>query len=155
MKNKKGFTLVELLAVVALLAVLAAVVTPAISSISKKSKEKMYRAKVKMIEEAAVMYFTQNQPKNSNGMFVRELCVYGFLKSESCNEYSNANDCCQINPSNDKPMGLCFISVTKNPTTNRYTATLTSDNAADENNPNMSAQTDWHHFDSDSSYCNP
>ncbi len=50
---KKGFTLVELLAVIVILALLATVAVPAAFSISENIKEDMYCEKVNMLKSAA------------------------------------------------------------------------------------------------------
>ena len=116
MKNKKGFTLVELLAVVALLAVLAAVATPAISSISRKSKVKMYQAKKKSIEAAAVMC-VEKTGHIEDCDWVSELCDGGFLSRE------NAQNCA-VNPINDLDMKNCVIEITQ--PNRRYSSKLTT-----------------------------
>lgn len=105
MKNKKGFTLVELLAVVALLAVLATVVTPAITAISKKSKQKMYDSKIKVIESAAVMCAEKNNDREACDT-VGDLCEKGYLSIES-------GSTCQKNPVNDSELKECHIDITK------------------------------------------
>lgn len=52
MKNK-GFTLVELLAVIVLLSLLVMIAVPAITGILKESKEDLYNTQLKQIEAAA------------------------------------------------------------------------------------------------------
>jgi len=54
--NKKGFTLIELLAVIALLAVITIMASAGIMTFSKKSKENLYCAKIKLIESNAAQY---------------------------------------------------------------------------------------------------
>jgi len=56
MKNKKGFTLVELLSVIVILALLSVIATTGIITLSNKSKENMYCAKLKMISSIAHDY---------------------------------------------------------------------------------------------------
>ena len=56
MKNKKGFTLVELLCVIVLLAILTVMATAGIMNLSNKSKTNLYCAKIKMIESIASDY---------------------------------------------------------------------------------------------------
>lgn len=56
MKNKNGFTLVELLAVVVVLSLIVTVAVPSTISVSKKIKEKMYCSKIDFIENAAKLY---------------------------------------------------------------------------------------------------
>lgn len=56
MNNKKGFTLVELLAVIVILGVLTAIAVPSVLGISKKIKSNMYDSKIKTIEVAAELW---------------------------------------------------------------------------------------------------
>jgi len=60
MKNQKGFTLVELLAVIVLLALIAGIAIPSALTISKKVKEKTYSTKIDLIESAADNYAISN-----------------------------------------------------------------------------------------------
>lgn len=56
MKNKKGFTLVELLSVIVILALISVMATTGIITLSNKSKENMYCAKLEMISSVARDY---------------------------------------------------------------------------------------------------
>lgn len=56
MKNKKGFTLVELLAVVVILAIIIAIAVPSTMSISTRLKKNMFCSKIDLIETAAMLY---------------------------------------------------------------------------------------------------
>lgn len=56
MKNKKGFTLIELVIVIAILGILAAIIIPQISNISDKSKHVAFDSEVKVLHQAAVMF---------------------------------------------------------------------------------------------------
>lgn len=58
MKNKKGFTLIEILCVIAILAVITTIASASIVNLSNKSKDNLYCAKIKMIESAAKSYAT-------------------------------------------------------------------------------------------------
>ena len=53
MKNKKGFTLVELMAVIVVLAIIIAIAVPSYAKIKKNIEEKNYKNKVNLIEIAA------------------------------------------------------------------------------------------------------
>lgn len=54
--NKRGFTIVELIAVIGVLSLLIIIAIPALGSTSKNVKQKIYDTKVKMIINGAVMY---------------------------------------------------------------------------------------------------
>ena len=60
MKNKKGFTLAELLGVLAILAVITVITVPLVNNYIKSSKEKAYDAQIKTIENAAKEWFVVN-----------------------------------------------------------------------------------------------
>lgn len=59
--NKKGFTLVELLAVIIILSIIVIIAIPSIMGISKSIKENMYNKKIAIIEEAAILYGQDNR----------------------------------------------------------------------------------------------
>ncbi len=63
MKNKKGFTLVELLSVIVLISLLLGLGIPGISRISKNMKERSYKTKVNLIEQAAVLWGQDNKTR--------------------------------------------------------------------------------------------
>lgn len=67
MKNKKGFTLVELLAVIVILAIIVSIAVPSTISVSKKVKKNMYCEKVKQIVTNAGLYgedYKESFPNN-------------------------------------------------------------------------------------------
>lgn len=63
MKKNKGFTIVELLAVIIIIALLSGLLIPAVSSARKKANLKTYETKVASIENSAIIY-AQNNYKN-------------------------------------------------------------------------------------------
>lgn len=73
MKNRKGFTLIELMAVVAILAILALIITPIVDNNIKKSKNQMYLMQIENIRIAGENYYLDNialKPTNNNYSFV-------------------------------------------------------------------------------------
>lgn len=56
MKNKKGFTLTEILCVIVILGLITTMVTTNVLSMTKKSNENMYCAKLEMIKSKAIEY---------------------------------------------------------------------------------------------------
>lgn len=59
--NNKGFTLVEVLAVVVLLAVLMSITVPSIGNLLKIGKENNYNDLIDNIKSASVMYMSDNR----------------------------------------------------------------------------------------------
>lgn len=56
MNNKKGFTLTELLCVIVILGVIATLATSSVISVSNKSNENLYCAKLSLIKSEAASY---------------------------------------------------------------------------------------------------
>ena len=54
--NKKGFTLVELLAVIVIIGLLMTLAIPAVLKVSSNVKQKSYETKIKLITDTAVTY---------------------------------------------------------------------------------------------------
>ena len=61
MKNKEGFTLVEILAVIVLISLIVIIAIPSVKSISAKSKRKLFDTKVRIAEEALNMWAQPNK----------------------------------------------------------------------------------------------
>lgn len=111
---KKGFTLVELLAVIIIVGVVSLIVFPKIMNSIKKSKEDLYKVQVNDIELTGKKWatdhleFLDSNHLNSTGVSLRDLITSGyFLKS-------NVQD-----PRNKKTMNGC-IQVSYNETSQQY-----------------------------------
>ena len=130
MKNKKGFTLVELLAVVAILAMLAIVATPAVMTVSRKIKENMYKAKAKAIVAAAIMGAERfeddwglDRIKTDNKIAVFVVVRSGLYDSEN---NKKDQDAFVTNPINNENMAKCVLTL--NYENNRWHAKITETN---------------------------
>ena len=66
MNRNKGFTLVELLAVITLLAVMAIVAVPTVSNIMSKQKEKLYYDQLNTVIKAAQNWVSDNSDELKN-----------------------------------------------------------------------------------------
>ncbi|MBE6161469.1 MAG: prepilin-type N-terminal cleavage/methylation domain-containing protein [Firmicutes bacterium] len=103
MKNindKNGFTLVELLAVIVVLAIIISIAVPASISISNRAKEKMYKTKVEMIENAGKLYAQDNPSSVTNDtceIRVKNLIEDGYLKADEDKKVLNPKDKSSMN----------------------------------------------------------
>lgn len=103
MKNKKGFTLIEILCVIALIAILSVVATVSIVGLSSKSKDNLYCAKIKLIESEAERFGVKYELElnNSNELYngnksikikVQALVDAGGLEPDKNNNVLNPKD---------------------------------------------------------------
>ena len=71
MKNKKGFTLIEILCVIVIIGILSVIATISIVNLSSKSKNNLYCAKIELIENIAESYGIKYELElnNSNELY--------------------------------------------------------------------------------------
>lgn len=94
MNNKKGFTLVELLAVIVILGVLTAIAVPSVLGISKKIKTDMYESKKKTVEVALELWADDNKSnciKEIDNLIIKNLIDGNYLKADDKNNSSFTN----------------------------------------------------------------
>ena len=89
---KKGFTLVELLAIIVILAIIALIATPIVKDSIANSKEQALKETINSIERAAYNYGYQNDigyDTNYKKLTLDELISKGFLKGDIINPVTN------------------------------------------------------------------
>lgn len=77
MKNEKGFTLVELLAVIVILGIIVAIAIPAIGNVIEKAGKNADEAEVGMVFDAARLY--EVEADNKLPVLVEDLIEKGYL----------------------------------------------------------------------------
>ena len=86
MKKKKGFTLVELLAVIVILAVILIIAMPKISDVIKNSKESSLETTAKLIASQAEKKYTENQILDGSSVIkCSDVAKISNADYESCN----------------------------------------------------------------------
>lgn len=91
--NKKGFTLVELLAVLVILVVIMTIAIPSVASSIERSKQKQKDAKIELVVSAAELYVDRH--KNSYGVNdtdeikLKEIICDGLLTKEQFKDPMN------------------------------------------------------------------
>ncbi|MBM7691930.1 type IV pilus assembly protein PilA [Peribacillus deserti] len=81
LKNQKGLTLVELLAVIVILGIIAAIAVPSIGKIIDKSKEDAQLANARQIVDATRLALSTNDAIITDGIVtIQELITQGYLE---------------------------------------------------------------------------
>ena len=119
MKNKKGFTLTELIGVIVLLGIIALISVPILNKTIKNSKEKAYNAQVDEIVASAKKWGVTNDEKlpKVDGVSIRvkvpELIAAGILEDDKI-----------LDPRNDKEMTSSCVRIRYHESTNEYKYTF-------------------------------
>lgn len=94
MKNKKGFTFIELLAVIALIGVLVIIAIPTLLTVKNRINERLANTKKELLLSAAELY-AQDNGKNSNlTVTVRQLIDSNYIEADI---KSGEDDCTNEN----------------------------------------------------------
>ena len=124
MKKKKGFTLVELLAVIVILAVILIIAMPKISDVIKNSKESSLETTAKLIASQAEKKYTENQVlDNSSTIKCSDVAKISSSDYESCNITFDSKGNAKVTiVGRGKFEGLAIYDGTKNSASSTSTA---------------------------------
>ena len=98
---KKGFTLIEVMAVVALIGIIALITYPAIDKTIKDSREKAYATNIGTIEHAAYLYSSADKLGYST--------TYQALPIQTLKDAGLLEDSDIKNPINNTTIGGCVM----------------------------------------------
>lgn len=119
--KKRGFTLVELLAVLVVLAVISTIAFPIVNNIIDESEEKAYKQQIKTIEKAAKNWSTDNSNLlveiDDNDEIVNKSC-YITLDRIKYEGYLETND--TINPIDDSNMNNYVVELNYDSNSHQY-----------------------------------
>ena len=111
---KKGFTLIEIIAIIILLSVIALITYPVINNLITEGKEKLYEKQINELERLSNTWVT----KNTNKLKTEEGYTYD-LSFEELNEQGFTSDKQIQNPKTGKNLTGC-MKVTYNSSKNGY-----------------------------------
>ena len=113
--NKKGFTLVEVLAVIVVLGLLAAIITPVVNNLIKDSEDALYQKQINSVIDATKKYMIDHSdliPEDVDNattvVFISDLIYDGTIENSSV-----------INPKTKETMNGCIV-VNYNGNYNQY-----------------------------------
>lgn len=117
MEKNKGFTLVELLAVIVILAIVSLIAVPSVNGLLRKSRTNMFCKKVESIEAAAKYYAqdnlsdlaTDSKMVIANKIPIRLLVEKGYLKKDSDNCTVGSN--CVTDPRDKSSLDNNYIDI--------------------------------------------
>ena len=115
MRNKKGFTLTEILVTIAIIGIVLLIAVPSIMSINRSIKKRELETKKEAMISAAEKYVKSNISEFGGATIiqipVRTLVYYGYVNSdEECSEPIG----CVIDPTNDESMNDEIITIKRN-----------------------------------------
>ena len=127
MKNRKGFTMVELLGAVVILGILMMVAIPSVSSLIKGSKNKYYISQKKNLESAAKSYYGNNKIiLREEGDFV-DVSLEELVKKKYISKMVDGTkaDCVMTKPAgNEKSQEYTFVRIKREKNRVTYTSHL-------------------------------
>lgn len=100
-KRQRGFTLIELIAVLVILTIIMSIAIPSISASIERSKEKQRNAKIKIMESATEIYIVDRKS------LITSSSCYVKIDELISSTLINADD--KIDPTTNSDFGGCIL----------------------------------------------
>jgi len=126
-KNEKGLTLIELLAVIVILAIVAAIAVPAIGNIIENSRYKAAKSDAVMLLDAANLYFTDISAKDNDTVKLDTLITNGYVDDGATFKTNAANVNFTKKTGGNTMYGVAVYSGTKTVTFGTSTSEITKE----------------------------
>lgn len=115
MKSKKGFTLIELIAVIALASIIVVIAVYSVKDAGGNIKAKDYENKINLIETSAIFYAQDNITSYPQTITIQDLITSDYLEVDI---EENSTNCtiesgCLLNPINNSSMNSLEIIISK------------------------------------------
>lgn len=120
-RNKKGFTLTELLAIIALIGIVMVIAVPSVNKINKSAREKELENKFNMIKTAAELCYRQEDDKEKC-KYIDSLLRYKYLTPEKNKGESGCPDL------NETQYGCIYNPIDKSLMNDAYRIVVSADN---------------------------
>ena len=117
--KKRGFTLIELMAVIIVLGIIAVITVPKITNTVESSREQAYENQITSLVSAAKRWGASNSDKLSNETSVQFSTLFdeGYIKQKNV-----------VNPKTDEPLDGC-IKISYDEEYSQYKYEYTDDNS--------------------------
>lgn len=117
--KKRGFTLIELMAVIIVLGIIAVMIVPKITNTVESSREQAYQNQIASLVSAAKRWGASNSDKLSNETSVQFSTLFdeGYIKQKNV-----------VNPKTDEPLDGC-IKISYDEEYSQYKYEYTDDNS--------------------------
>ena len=106
--NKKGFTIVELLAVIVIFAIVIAIAVPAFGHVQKSIKDKQYENKLDLIRVAALKYADDT---NYTAFYIDDLIMNGYLEADKVLKTTGGKTYLELDDRDNKTVMNCYVVV--------------------------------------------
>lgn len=125
MKKNKGFTIVELLAVIVILGIVMTLTIPAVTNSQSAAKQKAYETKINNFENAAIIYAQDNYRTLISGKTEDEFTVEIKVQDLLENGYLTGNQDILLDPRDtSKSLKDSSITITIDKKTRKITASF-------------------------------